>query len=158
MAGEDYSFLLEPPKVSDVFTRVRYYPRSPDLAATTSIEASPATPPPSSAAPPQLPLPVVALGDNRHAATLSKLTTGLMAANSAASETVAPFLSEHIPGQVHIPDNRTKQHADDSPARVYCYRHQPDLRCTRRTPQEDTVAEIQKVQHRQRAQGIPFTN
>ena len=34
---------------------------------------------------------------------------------------------------------------DNNRSKVYCYRHQPDSRCQRRTPQEDTVAEIQKV-------------
>jgi hypothetical protein len=130
MEREDYSFLFEPPKDSDLFTRV---PRSPDTGATqaTSIPQVAATGP-------------SALGDSRYAATLSKFTTGFLSSNSAASETVAPFLNEHIHGQVHIPDNRTEQ-TDNERAKVYCYRHQPDLRCTRRTPQEDTVAEIQRV-------------
>lgn len=160
MAPDDYSFLFEPPKESDVFTKVRYFPRSPrspDPGAAT--QTSPSTPPSLTTAAPALLPPAVPLGDNRHAATLSKFTTGLLSSNSAASETVAPFLTEHIPAQVHIPENRAKTHSDEHADRVYCYRHQPDLRCTRRTPQEDTVAEIQQVPHPQRPHnflGIPF--
>ena len=130
MEGGDYSFLIDPPKDSDVFTRTLYYPPSPSspdgLAShTTTVKPSAAVESP--------------LGGNRHAATLSKFTTGAFSSSSAALEAVAPFLNEHVPDQVHIPDGRNSQRN-----KVYCYRHQPDLRC-RRTPHEDTVAEIQKV-------------
>ena len=149
---EDYSFLFDPPKDSDVFTRTLYYgyPHSPssnpehttttqgDVAistsTTTATSATTATTATSS------------LGDNRHAATLSKFAAGIFSSNSAAVETVAPFLNNHIPDQVHISDGR--QNNEMGPSKVYCYRHQPDLRCQRRTPQEDTMAEIQKVSFR----------
>ena len=136
MGKDDYSFLLDPPKDSDFFTRVLYYPRSPKSpdpsASTTSTSTnSIATIQPS-------------LGDSRHAATLSKFTSGVFSSSSSALETVAPFLNSHIPDQVHSPERRgiEKFNGED---KVYCYRHQPDRRCQRRTPQEDTVAEIQKV-------------
>jgi hypothetical protein len=143
MARDDYSFLFDPPKETDLFTRTLYYPRSPEPAATANspvistgredVEVEMATMRQSS------------MGDNRHAATLSKFSTGVLSSNSAAQETVAPFLNDHIPDQVHIPDRRGKVNVENRRDRVYCYRHQPDLRCPRRTPQEDTVAEIQKV-------------
>ena len=111
MGKEDYSFLFDPPKDSDVFTRTLYYPRSPsspDPSTSTSNSANSIATIQSS------------LGDNRHAATLSKFTT--------------------------ISDGRgMNKFNDDKQRKVYCYRHQPDLHCQRRTPQEDTVAEIQKV-------------
>jgi len=146
MERQDYSFLFDPPKESDVFTRVLYYPRSPPSPAL-----GPQTPSTTSSTKATTSIPSVvadapsALGDNHHAATLSKFKTGFLSSNSAASETVTPFLNEHIPGHVHAPDNRPKQKSSDERTKVYCYRHQPDRRCTRRTPQEDTVAEIQKV-------------
>lgn len=137
MGKEDYSFLFDPPKDSNVFTRILYYPRSPkspDPSTSTSNSTNSIAAVPSS------------LGDNRHAATLSKFTTGVFPSSSAALETVAPFLNSHIPNQVHISDVRgMNKFNDDKQPKVYCYRHQPDLRCQRRTPQEATVAEIQKV-------------
>lgn len=134
---DDYSFLFDPPKDSDVFTRTLYYPRSP-----SSPESSPQTTPPTTAS---VATVQTSLGDNRHAATLSKFTAGVFASSSAALEMVAPFLNSHIPDQVHIPDNRGLFGGDGERSKQYCYRHQPDLRCQRRTPQEDTMAEIQKV-------------
>jgi len=138
MGRDDYSFLFDPPKDTDVFTRTFYYPRSPSssepptaAAVTKDVDEEVATT-----------ILQSSLGNNRHAATLSKFSTGVFSSNSAAQETVAPFLNNHIPGQVHIPDGRGINSQQD---KVYCYRHQPDLRCQRRTPQEDTVAEIQKV-------------
>lgn len=151
---QDYSFLFDPPKDSDVFTRTLYYPRSPssptDSSATTTQHPSSSTATithihhPTSSQDDVPTVPSSSLGDNRHAATLSKFTTGIFSSTSAAVETVAPFLNSHIPEQVHIPDRRMN---DDNNLRnkVYCYRHQPDLRCQRRTPQEDTMAEIQMV-------------
>src|SRR5271170_3005974 len=138
MRRDDYSFLFDPPKDTDVFTRTLYYPRSPSspemgpMVAETNefVEEEMNTVQQSS------------MGNNRHAATLSKFSTGMFSSNSAAQETIAPFLNNHIPDQVHIPDGRGKSNEQN---KVYCYRHQPDLRCQRRTPQEDTVAEIQKV-------------
>lgn len=135
MGKDDYSFLFDPPKDTDVFTRTLDYPRSPSsselpTAKTRDVVETVATITHSS------------LGNNRHAATLSKFSTGMFSSNSAAQETVAPFLNNHIPDQVHIPDRRGNGNERN---KVYCYRHQPDLRCQRRTPQEDTVAEIQKV-------------
>lgn len=132
MGKDDYSFLFDPPKDSDVFTRTLYYPRSPSSPGIPTTSTSTSTNEVATIKP--------ALGDNRHAASLSKFTAGVFSSNSAALETVAPFLNNHIPDQVHIPDRRM---IDNS--KMYCYRHQPDLRCQRRTPQEDTVAEIQKV-------------
>jgi hypothetical protein len=129
--ANDLSFLFDPPQDSDVFTRTLYYPRSPG-----SDSASPSSP--------NLATKEFLLGDNRHAATMSKFRSGVFS-HSAAVETVAPFLSEHIPDQVHISDDRASHHSDNDRDKVYCYRHQPDLRCQRRTPQEDTMAEIQKV-------------
>jgi hypothetical protein len=134
---DDYSFLFDPPKDSDVFTRTLYYPRSPS-SPESSFQATPPTT--TSVATVQS-----SLGDNRHAATLSKFTAGVFSSTSASLETVAPFLSSHIPDQVHIPDNRGSREDDHDHNKQYCYRHQPDLRCQRRTPQEDTMAEIQKV-------------
>lgn len=134
---DDYSFLFDPPKDSDVFTRTLYYPRSPS-SPESSFQATPPTT--ASVATVQS-----SLGDNRHAATLSKFTAGVFSSSSAALETVAPFLNSHIPYQVHIPDNRGSHGGDGERSKQYCYRHQPDLRCQRRTPQEDTMAEIQKV-------------
>jgi len=137
MGRDDYSFLFEPPKDTDVFTRTLYYPRSPKspelgpTAASTTEHVEEVTTVQQSS-----------LGNNRHAATLSKFSAGVFSSNSAAQETVAPFLNNHIPDQVHIPDRREKSNELN---KVYCYRHQPDLRCQRRTPQEHTVAEIQKV-------------
>lgn len=135
MGKDDYSFLFDPPKDSDVFTRTLYYPRSPDPSTSTSNSANSITTIKSS------------LGDNRHVTTLSKFTTGVFSSSSAAAaETVAPFLNNHIPDQVHISDGRGMNKFNDNKQRkVYCYRHQPDLRCRRRTPQEDNVAEIQRV-------------
>jgi len=143
MEQEDYSFLFDPPKESDVFTRVLRSPRSPDhgrpqTPSTSSTKTATSVPSVVASAP-------SALDDDRHAMTLSKFTTGILLSNSAASETVTPFLNEHIPGHVHVPDSRPKQKSLDERTKVYCYRHQPDRRCTQRTPQEDTVAEIQKV-------------
>lgn len=135
---DDYSFLFEPPKDSDVFTRTLYYPRSP-----SSPESSVQTTPPTTAT--SFATVHSSLGDNRYAATLSKFTAGVFSSSSAALETVAPFLNSHIPDQVHIPDNRGEREGDNDRNKQYCYRHQPDLRCQRRTPQEDTMAEIQKV-------------
>jgi hypothetical protein len=134
MVKDDLSFLFAPPQDSDVFTRTLYYPRSPGSPEVpfnpSSKEGAAGT---------------SSIGDNRHTATLSKFRAGVFASHSSAAvETVAPFLNEHIPDQVHIPDDRT-QHAENDRDKVYCYRHQPDLRCQRRTPQEDTMAEIQKV-------------
>jgi hypothetical protein len=134
---DDYSFLFDPPKDSDVFTRTLYYPRSPSSSDTPSLSTT------STTSNPVAPIPST-LGDNRHAATLSKFTAGVFSSSSAALETVAPFLNEHIPDQVHI-DDRRGMNSDSAGNKVYCYRHQPDLRCQRRTPQEDTMAEIQKV-------------
>jgi hypothetical protein len=135
MGKDDYSFLFDPPKDSDVFTRTLYYPRSsssPDPSTSSSTNS--------------IATIQSSLGSNRHAATLSKFTTGAFSSSSAALETVAPFLNSHIPDQVHISDGRgVNQFKDDKQRKVYCYRHQPDSRCKRRTPQEDTVAEIQKV-------------
>jgi len=139
---QDYSFLFDPPKDSDVFTRTLYYPHSPSSPATPGSEAvneQHATPTSKAA----VAVPTTSLGDNRHAATLSKFTAGVFSSTSAAVETVAPFLNNHIPDQVHIPDRRNNH--DNGRNKVYCYRHQPDLRCQRRTPQEHTMAEIQKV-------------
>jgi hypothetical protein len=134
MGKDDYSFLFDPPKDSNVFTRTLYYPQSPrSLDATTS----------TSTATKDVSRIESSLGDNRHAATLSKFTAGVFSSNTTASETVAPFLSSHIPDQVHIPSDRGV--VDNNRSKVYCYRHQPDLRCQRRTPQERSVAEIQKV-------------
>lgn len=143
MSGmHDYSFLFDPPKDSDVFTRTLYYPRSPSSPESSSFQPTPPTTAGSVAATVQS-----SLGDNRHAATLSKFTAGVFSSSSASLETVAPFLNSHIPNQVHIPDNRGSRADDDDDEqnKQYCYRHQPDLRCQRRTPQEDTMAEIQKV-------------
>lgn len=134
MGQEDYLFLFDPPKDSDVFTRTLYYPRSPNFPNLGS-SSSPAT-----SVTIQSSLP-----DNRHTATLSKYTAGVFSSSSAAIETVAPFLTEHVPDQVHIPDARSSASADNERGKVYCYRHQPDLRCQRRAPQEATMAEIQKV-------------
>jgi hypothetical protein len=133
MERGDYSFLFDPPKDSDVFTRTLYYPRSPDALDPFPQRSSTKQPPIQAA-----------LGDNRHAETLSKFTAGVFSSSSAALETVAPFLSEHIPDQVHIPDGRGNTENSSSKPN-YCYRHQPDLRCQRRAPQEGTVFEIQKV-------------
>jgi hypothetical protein len=143
---EDYSFLFDPPKDSDVFTRTLYYPRSPS-SPTESRVAAPRPRKEESPAPAlaQDPIATTSLGENRHAATLSKFTAGVFSSNLAALETVAPFLSSHIHDQVHIPDGRQKNNSDNGKNKVYCYRHQPDLRCQRRTPQEDTMADIQKV-------------
>ena len=142
MRKDDYSFLFDPPKDSDVFTRILYYPRSPSSPGIISPTAT--TTSSSSTTNKELTATVKSsLGDNRHAATLSKFTAGALSSNSAALETVAPFLNNHIPDQVHIPNDRGM--VDNTRSKVYCYRHQPDLRCQRRTPQEDTVAEIQKV-------------
>src|ERR1700737_708258 len=148
MGTEDLSFLFYPPQDSDVFTRTLYYPRSPSSSGTAAENS--AEPPRSS---PTVSAPVSAptvtsrtvLGDNRHAATLSKFRAGVFSNHSAAVETVTPFLNEHVPDQVYIPDGRGHHPSDSDRDKVYCYRHQPDLRCQRRTPQEDTMAEIQKV-------------
>jgi hypothetical protein len=133
MAKDDYSFLFDPPKDSNVFTRTLYYPRSPNS--------------PDPPAPPANSTPTIqySLGDNRHAATLSKFTAGVSASNSAALETIAPFLNDHIPDQIHTPDTKESNTFDNARNKTYCYRHQPVLRCQRQTPQEDTMAEIQKV-------------
>lgn len=138
---DDYSFLFDPPKDSDVFTRTLYYPRSPS-SPESSFQA---TPPTTASASSVTATAKSSLGDNRHAATLSKFTAGVFSSSSAALETVAPFLNSHIPDQVHIPDNRPSRGDDHERNKQYCYRHQPDLRCQRRTPQEDTMAEIQKA-------------
>jgi hypothetical protein len=146
MEKDDYSFLFDPPKDSNVFTRTLYYPRSP-----SSPESSFQTIPTSTASlsTKQADDAIKStLGDNRHTAALSKFTAGVLSSSSATLETVAPFLNSHIPDQVHIPDGRGMSHddnGDNDRNKVYCYRHQPDLRCQRRTPQEDTMAEIQKV-------------
>jgi len=136
---DDYSFLFDPPKDSDVFTRTLYYPHSPSspnsehtTRATTIMQEDSAA------------STTTTLGDNRHAATLSKFSAGIFSSTSAAVQTVAPFLNSHIPDQVHIPNGRQKSD-QMGPSSDYCYRHQPDLRCQRRTPQEDTMSEIQKV-------------
>ena len=140
MESEDYSFLFDPPKDSNVFTRTLYYPRSPTIPKPTS----PTTTSSSGISEQEADNIRASLGaDHRHAAALSKFTTGAFSSSSAASETVAPFLNDHIPQQVHIPDGRNKPESERQ--RVYCYRHQPDVRCQRRTPQQQTVGEIQKV-------------
>jgi hypothetical protein len=153
MVSEDLSFLFYPPQDSDVFTRTLYYPRSPS-SGTVENSAEPPRSAPTVSDPPTVSAPTVttptvtsrtALGDNRHAATLSKFRAGVFSNHSAAVETVTPFLNEHVPDQVHIPDGRGHHHSDGDRDKVYCYRHQPDLRCQRRSPQEDTMAEIQKV-------------
>jgi len=142
MQSEDYSFLFDPPKDSNVFTRTLYYPRSP----TIPKPASPATSSSSRISEEEADTIRASLGaDHRHAAALSKFSTGAFSSSSAASKTVAPFLNDHIPQQVHIPDGRGMNKPDNERQRVYCYRHQPDVRCQRRTPQQETVAEIQKV-------------
>jgi hypothetical protein len=137
MRMDDYSFLLDPPKDSDVFTRTLYYPRSPrspDLPTLATASTSTK----------DIPMTKSSLSDSRHAVTLSKFTASLFSTNSAAgAEIVAPFPSSHIPDPGHIPDSRGIN--DNERGKVYCYRHRPDLRCQRRTPQENTVAEIQKV-------------
>lgn len=135
MGKDDYSFLFDPPKDSNVFTRTLYYPRSPSSPDVTTSSTSTATK--------EVSRIKSSLGDNRHTATLSKFTAGAISSNSAASGTVTPFLNRHIPDQVHIPADRGT--VDNNRSKVYCYRHQPDLRCQRRAPQEHTVAEIQKV-------------
>ena len=126
---EDYSFLFEPPKDSDVFTRTLYYPpssKSPDpplpLNTTNNFPTN--------------------LESDRHSTTLSKFATGVFSSTSAGKDTVTPFLNEHIPDQVNISARRGTSTTLNE---VYCYRHQPDLRCQRRIPQEHTMAEIQKV-------------
>lgn len=135
MGNEDYSFLFDPPKDSNVFTRTLYYPRSPD----------PSTPPTNSTSTNGAATIQSSLGDNRHAATLSKFTAGVSASNSAALANVAPFLNDHLPDQVHIPETRESNKFDSAQNKEYCYRHKPDSRCKRQTPQDDTMAEIQKV-------------
>jgi hypothetical protein len=146
MEMDDYSFLFDPPKDSNVFTRTLYYPRSPS-SPESSFQSAPTST--STTSNQQLdPTVKSTLGDNRHAAALSKYSVGLLSSSTAALQTVAPFLNDHIPDQVHIPDGRGMNHADNDDNdrnKVYCYRHQPDLRCQRRTPQEGTMAEIQKV-------------
>ena len=139
MGRDDYAFLFDPPKDADFFTRTLNYPRSPSsselptTAGTKKDVEEVATVQQSS------------LGNNRHAATLSKFSAGVFSSNPAAHETFAPFLNTHITDQAHIPDGRGKARFDKEQNKVYCYRHQPDLRRQRRAPQEDTVAEIQKV-------------
>jgi hypothetical protein len=128
---EDYWFLFDPPKDSDVFTRTLYYPRSPGTPQRT--DSADRTRPESAQS---------ALDEKEHAETLSKYAAGVFSSSFAYQETIAPFLNEHIPDQVHIPDRRVKV---DNKSKVYCYRHQPDRRCQRRAPQEATVHEIQKV-------------
>ena len=136
MGQDDYLFLFDPPKDSDVFSRTIYYSRSPNFPELRST---------SSSGPTSSTIIQSSLPDNRHAATLSKYTAGVFSSSSAVIDTVAPFLTEHVPDQVHIPDVRSSASADNERSKVYCYRHQPDLRCQRRAPQEATMAEIQKV-------------
>jgi hypothetical protein len=138
MDKDDYSFLFDPPKDSNVFTRILYYPRSPNSPdpSTSSVHSAPTNSVTSIQS---------SLGANRHAATLSKFTAGVSASNSAAPGTVAPFLNDHIPDQVRGPDIRENHNFNNVQNKSYCYRHQPGSRCQRQTPQEDTVAEIQKV-------------
>jgi hypothetical protein len=128
----DYSFLLDPPKESHLFTRTTSsYPREEPSPRESSCEAFPQEYVPQS------------MGENRHAASLKKFTSGVISTSAAALETVGTFLNHHIPDQVHIPDQRSR--SEGGGEKVYCYRHQPDLRCQRRAPQEDTMEDIQKV-------------
>ena len=80
-----------------------------------------------------------ACGDDRDNISIS-------ASSKQAGQTVAPFLSKHIPEQ-YAPggglDSRGNAKQKD-PNTKYCYRHRPDLKC-RRQANEPSMDQLQHV-------------
>ena len=70
----------------------------------------------------------------------------ISASSKQAGQTVAPFLSKHIPEQ-YAPggglDSRGNAKQKD-PNTKYCYRHRPDLKC-RRQANEPSMDQLQHV-------------
>lgn len=71
----------------------------------------------------------------------------LLASNSLAGQSVAPFLARHIPDQ-YAPmggiDKLKDYQASKNPNTKYCYRHRPDLKC-RRQANEPSMDQLQQV-------------
>ncbi|KAL9111217.1 MAG: hypothetical protein Q9227_004294 [Pyrenula ochraceoflavens] len=60
----------------------------------------------------------------------------------AGGQTVAPFLTRHIPDQ-YAPLGKPRVNASKDPNSKYCYRHHPDLKC-RRQADEPSMDQLQK--------------
>ena len=67
----------------------------------------------------------------------------IFSSSKLLGQTVAPFLSEHIPEQ-YAPLGGPNHSATKDPNTKYCYRHRPDLKC-RRQANEPSMDELQKV-------------
>lgn len=77
--------------------------------------------------------------DGRHAEEENP-TISISSTSKIAGQTVAPFLSKHIPDQ-YAPLGQITQKNTSS---KYCYRHRPDLKC-RRTANEPSMDNLQRV-------------
>jgi len=78
--------------------------------------------------------------DGRHAEE-DNPTISISSTSKIAGQTVAPFLSKHIPDQ-YAPLGQQQQLVKSSSK--FCYRHRPDLKC-RRTANEPSMDNLQRV-------------
>jgi len=117
---------------------------SSDLRAMASPSAAGASKPTAST-------PRTAFGDNSHiladsedAWEMPQNELDLPVSDLPAAQTIAPFLTRHIPEQYNALANQVHGQPVNRTDTKYCYRHHPDLKC-RRQADEPTMDLLQNV-------------